>query len=163
MNKTKSGAAYARAGQSEKGLALVVSLVLLAGMTILGVTTLSGTRLNEQIASNAQQKSIAFEAAESGIETVSNYQDLFNAITKDVETPGNNPEAVTLPDTKSKLNNRFDLLTDGRGADISGELSVQYCGEKQPIGTNLSAEIVGGQVVSVAPGIAAVSVRLYLD
>lgn len=134
---------------AQQGVALVVSLVLLAAMTILGVATLSGTRLNEQIASNAQQKSIAFEAAESVIESVSNYDDLYRAITSDPDAATNNPDAVSLPDADSKLIKGYDLLSEGRGIDIEGSLEVQYCGEVQPIGTSLSAELNSGQMTAI--------------
>jgi len=53
--------------QKQEGVALVVSLVLLVAVTILGITTLSGTRLNHKITSNSQNKAIAFEVAESGM------------------------------------------------------------------------------------------------
>lgn len=134
---------------SQKGIALVVSLVLLAAMTIVGVATLSGTRLNEQIASNAQQKSIVFEAAESAIESVSNYEDLYLAITSDPLAVGNNPQAVTLLDADVMLEDGYDTLKSGKGVDIDGTLSVQYCGEVQPIGTNLSAALDSGQISAV--------------
>ncbi len=137
------------ADHSQKGIALVVSLVLLATMTIVGVATMSGSRLNEQIASNTQQKSIVFEAAESAIESVSNYLDLYSAITSNPAAVGNNPAAVELPDSAVKLSDGYDTVKAGKGVDIDGVLSVQYCGEMQPIGTSLSAELDGGQITAV--------------
>ncbi|MFK7861737.1 MAG: PilX N-terminal domain-containing pilus assembly protein [Granulosicoccus sp.] len=134
----------------QQGIALVTSLILLAAMTILGVATLSGTRLNEQIASNTQQKSIAFEAAESAIESVFNYNDLYAAITSDTQTTAANPPVVTLADTKSKLGQGYDMLdNEGKGIDIEGALTVQFCGEMQPIGTSLNAALDSGQMTAV--------------
>ena len=143
--------------RSQHGVALVVSLVLLVSMTIIGIATLSGTRLNEQIVSNSQQKSIAFEAAESALESVTNYTDLYTAITSDPNAAVNNPDAVVLADTESRLNTGYDLGKGGQVAvatsplavDIEGRLTVQYCGEVQPIGTSLSADLDSGQFTAI--------------
>lgn len=144
------GIAYkAPYGGAQQGVALVVSLVLLVAMTIMGVATLSGTRLNEMIASNSQQKSIVFEAAESAIESVSAYDVLYAAITADEDDAGDNPKVVELDESKTKLQTRYDLLKDGKGIDISGKLKVQFCGEVAPTGTNLSAEMGGNQISAV--------------
>lgn len=134
---------------AQRGMALVVSLVLLASMTIIGVATLSGTRLNEQMASNAQQKSIVFEAAESAIETVANYNELFAAITSNPNASSNNPDQVQLSNDRTSLEDGYDLLTDGKGINIDGTLTVQYCGETQPIGTSLSAALDSGSLTAV--------------
>lgn len=136
-------------GSQQKGVALVVSLVLLAAMTILGIATLSGTRLNEQIVSNSQQKSIAFEAAESAIESVFNYPDLYGAITSDPQDSADNPDAVTLADIDSNLATGYDIGVDGKGIDIDGILTVQFCGESQPLGTSLNASLDSGVITAI--------------
>jgi len=128
---------------AQQGVSLVVSLVLLATMTIIGVTTMSGTRLNEQMASNSQQKSIVFEAAESSIESiVNNYDDLFDALT-DTTVALDNPDAVSIPDSLSNLDEGFDLRNpeDVLVVNVDGSLSVQYCGEAQLAGTSLDASL----------------------
>lgn len=131
----------------ERGVALVVSLVLLIAMTILGVATLSGTRLNEKRTSNAQQKSIAFEVAESGLASVWNADYLNAALTSDATNTGNDPVAITSPDEDTGLTSDFDQLTDAKGVDIGGELSVQYCGEIDPVASDLSADLSATQLV----------------
>ena len=135
---------------AQRGVVLIVSLVLLAAMTIIGIATLSGTRLNEQMASNAQQKYVAFEAAESAIESVVNYDALFDAITSDPNAAFNNPAPMPIPYTTSRLKDGFDLLDDdNKGIDIDGDLSVQYCGEVQPIGTSLNAALDSGSLTAI--------------
>lgn len=133
--------------RNERGVALVVSLVLLVAMTILGVATLSGTRLNEKRTSNAQQKSIAFEVAESAISSVWSPAYLNTALTSDASDSGNDPKAITSPDEDTGFNNDFDQVSDGKGVDITGELSVQYCGEVAPVGSDLSADLSATQMV----------------
>lgn len=148
LNRHSSGVGtYYKA--SQQGVVLVVSLVLMVAMTILGVATLSGTRLNELIASNTQQKSIAFEAAESAIESVSRHDFILTAITSDDDNAGNDPDVIVLPDSQSQLAETYDLLNEGRGINIDGTLSVQYCGESQPIGTNLNATLGSGQIAAI--------------
>jgi len=127
---------------SESGVALVISLVLLMAMTILGVATLSSTRLNEKITSNAQQKSIAFEVAESAIASVWDKGYLTNALTAGPANSANNPVAVQAPDADTGLAADFDVK-NGSGntvVDVEGELTVQYCGEVAPIGSDLNAD-----------------------
>lgn len=131
----------------EQGVALVVSLVLLIAMTILGVATLSGTRLNEKRTSNAQQKAIAFEVAESAIASVWDAAYLNVALTSDATDTGNDPVAIVSPDEDTELTDAFDQLTDGKGVDIDGELSVQYCGETDPVASDLSADLSATQLV----------------
>jgi type IV pilus assembly protein PilX len=131
----------------QQGVALVISLVLLVAMTILGVATLSGTRLNEKRTSNAQQKSIAFEVAESAIASVWNKEYLSKAVTSDPNNGGNDPVAIMTPKSDTGLEDDFDQLTDGRGVDIDGTLTVQYCGEIAPVGSDLNADESATQFV----------------
>jgi hypothetical protein len=59
---------YRNAGlRLERGTALVMSLVILLILTILGVTALSTTTLEEKMAGNMQEYTRAFEVAESGV------------------------------------------------------------------------------------------------
>jgi len=53
--------------RAQKGMALIVGLVFLLVLTIIGVTSLRTTTLEERMASNLQQKTIAFQDAESRI------------------------------------------------------------------------------------------------
>ena len=131
----------------EQGVALVISLVLLVTMTILGVTTLSGTRLNEKRIANAQQKSIAFEVAESAIASVWDRTSLTTAITSDSADGGDDPGAVLSADSDTGLNTDFNHLHDGKGMAVEGELSVQYCGETIPMGSSQSADESDVQLV----------------
>ncbi|ASJ76556.1 pilus assembly PilX family protein [Granulosicoccus antarcticus] len=124
----------------QQGVALVISLVLLVTMTILGVATLSGTRLNEKRTANAQQKSIAFEVAESGISSVWSKAYLTGAVTSDAADKGDDPAAIFSDDADTGLIGDFDQLSDGKGVNIEGTVSVQYCGETTNVGSDLSAD-----------------------
>jgi type IV pilus assembly protein PilX len=54
-----------RSGQ--KGAVLVVSLVLLAVLTMLGVTGMMSTSLEEKMAGNTRDRNVAFQAGETGL------------------------------------------------------------------------------------------------
>lgn len=128
---------------SQQGAALAVSLILLVAMTIVGVATMSGTRLNEQIASNVQQKSIAFEAAESSIALVWNVPSLLSALGAIPAAQFNDPVPV-IPIGAGVLDSKFDQqnhTTTGQSVNIEADVSIQYCGETQlPRGSSLSAD-----------------------
>ncbi len=55
---------------NERGFALVTALVFLVILTLLGVSMMSGTGLQTKMASNTQQKQLAFEAAQATLKTV---------------------------------------------------------------------------------------------
>jgi len=49
----------------ERGAALIISLIILLAMTVIGVTAARTTTLQERMAGNLRQHSVAFEAAET--------------------------------------------------------------------------------------------------
>jgi len=103
----------------QEGLALAVSLMLLVAMTIVGIATMKGTRLNEKISSNAQQKAISFEAAESSIATADYVVPLVDAAELDFNQ--SNQKGVSV--------------------EVAASVTVQYCGETDlPTGSSLSAD-----------------------
>ncbi|MDZ7828341.1 MAG: PilX N-terminal domain-containing pilus assembly protein [Halofilum sp. (in: g-proteobacteria)] len=63
MNSFGSG--FAQHGSRQRGAALIVALIMLLVMTLLGVTIARTTTMQERMAGNLRNKSIAFEAAET--------------------------------------------------------------------------------------------------
>jgi len=55
------------ASHRERGAALVVALVFLLIMTVLGVTSMSSTTLQERMAGNLRDNNLAFQAAEAAL------------------------------------------------------------------------------------------------
>ena len=53
--------------QSQQGAALIVGLIMLLLMTILGVTSMSSSIMEEKMAGNSRDRAIAFQAAESAL------------------------------------------------------------------------------------------------
>ena len=53
--------------QRQQGVALIISMILLAVITLLSVAAMRGTNLDAKIAANHQHKQLSFQAAENAI------------------------------------------------------------------------------------------------
>ncbi len=130
--------------QAQRGLALVVSLVLLVISSLIAIATLSGSRLSERVAGNTQQKAIAFEAAESAVE-LGFQQPLLYAILPRSSTGTRKSEAISVDEITDNLAVDYDQTRDGfdgKTVDIDGELTIQFCGETTvPRGTSLNVNL----------------------
>jgi type IV pilus assembly protein PilX len=64
--------------RQQRGMALIVSLVILLSMTLLGLAAIQNTSLEERMAGNIRAENIAFQAAEAalraGEQVVNNFQ-----------------------------------------------------------------------------------------
>lgn len=126
--------------ERQRGVALVVALVLLVATSVLAIATLSGTRLGERQGSNAQYKAVASEAAESGVGSVlAGWKATRSALGAGT---GNEPEAVELPDLGIELDAGYDQAGAGDAVDLDlgGRLTAQYCGSRAAIGSDLNAD-----------------------
>ena len=131
---------------TQDGVALVVSLVLLVAMSLIAVSTLSGSRLNERVAANAQQKAIAFEVAESAVEAgFGDWKEGVELIQAGVEQE---PPAERMTAFDTGLSVDYDQTRYSRASatttsvDIDGSVSIQYCGETTlTIGTDINANL----------------------
>lgn len=56
---------------NQKGVVLITGLVFLVMMTILGVTAMQNTVLEERMAGNLRDENLAFQAAEAALRKVS--------------------------------------------------------------------------------------------
>jgi type IV pilus assembly protein PilX len=52
---------------SQKGAALIVSLIILVAMTLLGITSMKGTSSEMAMAGNLRESALTFQAAEAGL------------------------------------------------------------------------------------------------
>jgi type IV pilus assembly protein PilX len=57
----------ANAHRRQRGAALVVALIMLLVMTVLGITAMQVTRMEERMAGNSRDVNLAFQAAEAGL------------------------------------------------------------------------------------------------
>lgn len=89
----------------QRGAVLVVSLVLLVVLTLLGVSVMNVTQLEERMAGNAQEMNQAFHTAETGLSQAYGDSNVWNptsAITQDYTTiPTELPAGVRRTDQAS--------------------------------------------------------------
>lgn len=90
----------------QRGSALVISLLILLVLTIVGVTALNSTVMEEKMASNFQTGNSAYQAAESAVnQTFANIANSFNLVQAAIdannlaETTGNSPVWPAMPQT----------------------------------------------------------------
>jgi len=133
----------------QTGMALPIGLILLSAMTVVGVATLSGTRQNEIIASNSQQKAISFEAAESSIHSVWKVDDFMRSLDAIPADQINNPNAIESTVLNAELSADFDqdsATGSGTAVDVEASVGMQFCGETSlPTGSSLNADVSGLQ------------------
>lgn len=66
------------APRRQRGAALITAMVILLIMTIIGITAISTTALEQKMAVNMQETNRAFQAAESGLSKAINTPEAFN-------------------------------------------------------------------------------------
>ena len=77
---------------SQRGAALVTALVMLVLVTILALSSMTTTTMDERMAANSQEINKAFQAAETGLSLVYNDEDAFStANTEDSDGTGSDP------------------------------------------------------------------------
>ncbi len=129
-----------RSMKSQRGAALAISLILLVAMTILGVATLNGTRSAEKVSSNAQQKAIVFETAESVMNSITSADDLGTRLLASRYTLLE-PDPVPQLTEPGQLSAELDQTnTFGTSVDVSADASIQFCGEYPTPGTGMDAD-----------------------
>jgi len=124
--------------KNQSGAALAISLILLVAMTILGVATLNMTRVAEKVSSNAQQKAIVFETAESVINSIHAADDfqlkLVGSRTSNLEPdPEIQTDETTILNTSLDQQNKF-----GTSIDVTATAEIQFCVEKPRNGSELN-------------------------
>ncbi len=101
---SRNGSAGAR--RLQRGAVLIVSLLLLLIMTLIGVTAMSTTSLEEKMAGNMRDKSVALQAGEAALEDGEAWLAVLGAKPAEVTTCGSPPCDVwdlnVLPDLSSQ-------------------------------------------------------------
>jgi len=114
----------------QRGIVLVVGLVFLLVLTIIGVTSLRTTTLEQRMAGNLQQRTVAFQDAEARISMLIN---LFNG----------NEENLSTNNNCSSVNPSYNLNPVNPGVVTSHKTCPEYVGSSDPGRLTNTAE--GGQ------------------
>lgn len=126
--------------KKQSGAALAISLILLVAMTILGVATLNMSRLAEKVSSNTQQKSIAFETAESVLNSITDAVDIQDRL-RASRTSSLEPDAVAQTEETAVLNAALDQENKyGKSVDVTATAEIQFCAERPKDGTEEDAD-----------------------
>lgn len=126
--------------KKQQGAALAISLILLVAMTILGVATLNGTRLAEKVSSNAQQKAIVYETAESIINSISTSADFTDRLYASLTSKFDPPPVLQVIDSAEMSEELDQTNLLGTSVDVNVEAEIQFCAEKAQEGSDLSAD-----------------------
>ena len=103
--------------RQQRGAALVVGLLMLVALTLIGVTTMGMSSMELRMASNAQNKSNAFQAAEAGLEIGLGLTDAENITAAQPIVP------PTLVNATATVNASFVGLIPGRGNGFTSGVS----------------------------------------
>ena len=89
----------AKGRSAQRGAVLLVALIILVVLTLLGVSTMNSTQLEEKMAANSQEATRAFHAAESGLSEAFNDNDAWDisgSYEATVESPtANDSDAIS--------------------------------------------------------------------
>ncbi len=116
----------------QKGVVLVIGLLMLLVITIVGVTAMSSTTSNERMAANNQFHTISFQAAESAIHNVARPSALTPAF-----------DSFPTPLATQSFNYTVNLHS-GTGATVAvqADADIAACGEIVELGTDPKLKIV---------------------
>ena len=90
----------------ERGAILVTSLLLLLVLTIIGVSVMQMTRMQERMAGNSSDVSIAFQGAESGLRGAETKVLSFAGLLKECSVTGSVCDSAYAKDTVGALNTK---------------------------------------------------------
>ena len=115
----------------QQGVVLVIGLLMLLVMTMVGVTAMSGTTMNERMTANHQFQTLSFQAAESAI------HDNFNV-------PSVAPSVVAHPTSITPAALNYDVdISAGNSVGVLATADIQYCGEELPTGSGFCNGMAG--------------------
>ena len=119
----------------QQGAVLIVGLILLIAMTLIGVTAMKLTTLDERIAGNAQQRVGEFQAAESALMEVADYDKVLAC--------SRAGEAVCgcAPDDLADAPRKASCLDKGLAKTPSYRFGLEQAGED---GGNVTIDAVAG-------------------
>ena len=148
-----------RSKKNQQGAVLIISLVLLLIITLVGLSGVSTTGLEEKMAANWQVKNLTFQAADAAIEDgLSDNTMLWKAylLGKDPETPES--EVVSNTDTRitGSVEAEFKEIAQAKGTSIrEGAAGIQnyhfyITGKAEISSANASSTHVRGAYVAGA-------------
>ena len=97
--------------KQQRGVALVVSLIILVSLTMLGLTSIQRTTNDLSMAGNQRETGLMFQAAEVGLTAAENYIENVSTSVADFDNPGDGLITVPATDTSYTNPDYFDEAT----------------------------------------------------
>ena len=108
-------------GASQKGIALVVALVLLIAVTLVGLAAIRGTSLQEKMAGNSFDREVSFQATEAALTTgaqrVSTNLASFDFSVQGLDCTDPNTDCFDNPMDNNAVNGLWTTVPNGTGSD----------------------------------------------
>lgn len=127
-----------QAQKNQGGMVLVISLLLLLVITLVGMATLSSTRVGEAMVGNMQAKHVVFQAADTSIEeAVDDTAFLWKAFER-----GTDPAVPEVLQVKTDIYASFAQDDEGKAIALSfstKEVAAEYKGATVPVGENATS------------------------
>jgi type IV pilus assembly protein PilX len=107
----------------QRGAALLISLLILIVLTIIGITGLSNTTLEERMSHNFQQSTMAYQGAESAIENI-----LVTSNPEPDQNPNYNPDNDPMIDAVNAGKDDTSTVVSytPAGSDVETDTTVVY-------------------------------------
>jgi type IV pilus assembly protein PilX len=131
LNKTSGpGCRHGSPPMRQRGAVLVVSLLILLIMTIIGVTAMQTTSLEERMAGNLLDQRLAFQTTEAALRTA---EEAVEALVAYPSTTGYYGETADDPyDSGTAWSSISKLDIDDAGSDVYAEYYVKNLGTFMP-------------------------------
>lgn len=111
--------------KKQAGVVLVISLIMLVLLTIIGITAMQVTNLEEKMAGNSKEYNTAFQAAETTLRNAEAYIDSLATLGDFTDTlPGFLSEGTVDPDYKATTT--WSSANSAAGPTISGVITPRY-------------------------------------
>lgn len=153
MNRTMNHMPPKTAGKNQRGAILFVALVLLLVLTLIGVTAMQTTTLQERMAGNLRDKNVAFQAAEAALRDC---EDLLNEAVIPAFN-GNNGlyKSADTSNLEAPVWTTVDWDTDAREYGVDGTKEfAQAAADPRCIVEELPAVVMpGGSLASDDPAV----------
>ena len=146
--------------KNQNGAVLLISLVLLLGITLLATSTLGVSSIEEKMASHTQNSLLSHQASESAIREVIDDRNLLSQAISSASSQVSQPSQITFTNVDN-VNVTITYLGEGVSADsassvISGEGSFttfryELRGSSTINNIDLNAQVIQG-VYTLGPG-----------
>ncbi len=135
--------------RKQRGAVLIVGLILLVAMTLIGVTAMKLTTLDERIAGNAQVRVGMFQAAESALAEAADYDVVLKCSREACDCLPNEVPAGKEDFCKKYMEDNLEYAA-GEDLALKAKTGMKYWGDVSIFGNSIGVSTtVAGRLVEV--------------